>query len=250
MKPLNVRQKKIISLLNDYETLTVSELSSLTESSEATIRRDLIILSEQNLIDKFHGGAKSISTKILNYIEQHNQLSQLAYQASLLVDEGDVIFINSSLTAVLMLTHIIGKQITVITNNPVAIDLNLDKHIELILLGGMIMPTKKSIVGHFATDMLSNITANKCFLGVSALNAAEGLGTTVFQETTINKMFLDRCSGEKVVIAESSKFGKECNFISAQLKDITQIITDTNCSKQDEAAFISAGVKLTKVKFQ
>ncbi len=48
MKPLNVRQKKIISLLNDYETLTVSELSSLTESSEATIRRDLIILSEQN----------------------------------------------------------------------------------------------------------------------------------------------------------------------------------------------------------
>ncbi len=243
-----MRQKKIIALLKDYETLTVSEISHIIEASDATIRRDLIILAEQHLIEKFHGGAKSIESKGYNYIEQHNKLNQLAYYAASFVEDGDVIFINSSLTAILTLNHIVGKQITVVTNNPVVVNLNIDKNIELILLGGMIMPAKKSIVGHFATDMLATITANRCFLGVSALNTTAGLGTTIFQETTINKMFLDRCSGDKIVIAESHKFGKEGNFISAQLTDITHIVTDTNCSEYDEVAFTATGVKLIKVK--
>ncbi|OON98360.1 MAG: hypothetical protein ATN35_05320 [Epulopiscium sp. Nele67-Bin004] len=247
MKSINIRQQKILSILEHYDSLSVSEISRLAGASEATIRRDLIILSEQNLLLKFHGGAKSLAKEIVPNSDEQTQKAQYAIYACSLVEDRDVIFINTSSTAILMLKYLTNKQVTVITNNTRAVNYELGRNIELIVLGGMVLPEKKSIVGHFATDMLSHITANKCFLGVGGLSAQNGLGTTIFQEARINKMFLDRCGGEKVVLTDSSKFGNECNFISAPATDITHIITDSLCPVNDEQSFINLGVQVIKI---
>lgn len=51
------RQQEIISLLNEYGSISVSKLSKLLYTSAPTIRRDLSALENQGKILRTHGGA-------------------------------------------------------------------------------------------------------------------------------------------------------------------------------------------------
>lgn len=53
------RQERIFQIVNQRNSVKVSELSSELETSEVTIRRDLEELQRQNRIIRTHGGAMS-----------------------------------------------------------------------------------------------------------------------------------------------------------------------------------------------
>ena len=60
----------------------------------------------------------------------------VAKKAAELIEEGDIIFVNSSKTALLMLDYISGKRVSVITNNGNAITSSHDPLVSIILTGG------------------------------------------------------------------------------------------------------------------
>ena len=54
------RHNKILELLTKQDTVTVGELSQGLETSESTIRRDLVTLDKMGKVKKVHGGAAAI----------------------------------------------------------------------------------------------------------------------------------------------------------------------------------------------
>jgi DeoR/GlpR family transcriptional regulator of sugar metabolism len=50
------RLDKIANVVRENKFATVEDLSRLFKVSASTIRRDLIILQENDVIEKFHGG--------------------------------------------------------------------------------------------------------------------------------------------------------------------------------------------------
>ena len=52
------RKEKIMSLLKEQRTATLEELSTITDASVSTLRRDLNDLEEENLLRRVHGGAE------------------------------------------------------------------------------------------------------------------------------------------------------------------------------------------------
>ena len=50
------RQKQIVDYINTVSEASIQELVQLTDSSIATIRRDLLDLHEQNLLIRLPGG--------------------------------------------------------------------------------------------------------------------------------------------------------------------------------------------------
>ena len=78
----------------------------------------------------------------------------------------------------------------VITNNGKILGMNLSPNVEIILTGGEVYGRKQSMVGDIATQIISKITATKCFIGVSGINANTGISTSVLQETTVNMKML------------------------------------------------------------
>ncbi|AJA46915.1 transcriptional regulator, DeoR family [Clostridium pasteurianum DSM 525 = ATCC 6013] len=251
------RREKILEYLRVHEELSNNDLSEKLKISPLTLRRDLQALDDEGLITRFYGGAKLIDAKdTLNHKRTHNdinlqlKLNSIAKYAADLVQDGDTIFMNSSSTVLLMLKYLKNKRVNVVTNNGKALNENIDSNVELVLTGGQVYERKQSLVGDFATYILSKITADKCFLGVSGISYESGISTSVLQETLVNHEMIKRCGGPVYILADSSKVGRHHNFSSGDINEISDLITDSDIDKNEIENFQSKNVNVITINYR
>lgn len=231
------RQQNILDYLRINMVADVNQLAERFQVTPTTIRRDLNILTELNYVERYFGGvryhaaAESEEVRPTEIADEKESIRRaIASAAAELVEDGETIFMNSSVTASLVLEYLGDKMVTVITNNGRALYMNKTPRTQLILTGGEVYGKKQSLVGEFANDALAKTTATKCILGVSGISVEGGITSRVLQETTINQVMLKRCIGQKIVVAEGSKIGINHSFYSGKIKDITHLITDSTAS--------------------
>lgn len=245
------RQQAILKYLEENKFAKTEDLAKLLNTSNITIRRDFQTLEKEGLIIRSHGGAQ-IAKDTLNENLYYNTSddkneeikSLIAKKAAQFIENNDSIFINSSSTAIKILEYIGDKRIVVITNNGKVLGMNLSPKIEVILTGGEVYGRKQSMVGDIATQIISTITATKCFIGVSGIASHCGISTSVFQETTINMKMLENCSGPTFVLADSSKIGIHHNFSSGHINDVNYVITNKDANEEEVKKLKEKGVKV------
>ncbi len=172
------RHTKILELIGERGKVEVGELSRLFQISEVTIRTDLKNLHKRGLVRRAHGGAVRVETVSVDASLQvkaalhADEKQRIGAAAAALIKDGDSVILDSGTT-----TQHIAKQIkdrkdlTVITNGiNVAMELLGAKDVRLVLLGGMVRQNSYSAVGHFAEDMLRQLSADKLFLAVDAFD--------------------------------------------------------------------------------
>ena len=71
------RRTQILEILRQNGSVTVSGLAEKFETSESTIRRDLLALSQLGKINKVHGGATALGQEFLHNEEDFNEKSLL-----------------------------------------------------------------------------------------------------------------------------------------------------------------------------
>ena len=69
------RRAQILEILRQNGSVTVSKLAEKFETSESTIRRDLLALSQLGKINKVHGGATVLGQEFLHNEEDFNEKS-------------------------------------------------------------------------------------------------------------------------------------------------------------------------------
>lgn len=251
---VNKRRQLILESLKETGSVKVLSLAELFSVSPITIRRDLELFEENGIVTRFYGGANLINGALSDdpalsssSLKHDLQKHAIAKKAASLIKDGDIVFINSSSTALLALQYLEGKHVVVITNNGKALQVDIPPQIELVLTGGEVYERKQSMVGEYATHILSKVTANKCLLGVSGISVGYGITTSVLQETTINQMMITRCHGETIVLADHSKVGKEHNFSSGTIDQISCLITDSNSDTKELESLHKNGVDVMVV---
>lgn len=245
-KTIYDRRNQILQHLISEKSLSVEQLSELLKVSIPTIRRDLLVLEEENQIIRYHGGASIMDeSTYCPYIPYKNKKEAIAFAASQYIKDGDTIFINTSSTALLILNFLKNKHVTVITNNIKAAFVKRDPNISVILTGGEVRIPKESLVGEFALLNIENIKAHKCFLGCSGIN--QNLSTSVLQEAAINSKMQENTFGEVFILADSSKIGRQHSFISSDLSKVTHLITDSNADKEYIKHYKEANIKVIEV---
>ena len=207
----------------------VNNLSEKLKVSPLTIRRDLQVLEDNGFVERFYGGAKFKEEKLC-LREKEDYIDSIAKIASRYIEDNDVIFVNSSKITLKMLEYIHSKNVNVITNNANAVLIN-NPNISVILTGGELNINKKSLTSEFAIKTLNNIVATKCFLGCSGITT-NGFTSIIPQEAYINECMLKRCVGNVFILAETSKIGREYNFLSAPINMINTLITDASPSDE------------------
>lgn len=246
------RQQRLLAYLMQNRSCDNNTLAALFQVTPMTVRRDLQFLEEKGLIKRYFGGAECImpseSEGTFSLSSSNEKISkariEIAKRAALLIQDRDTVFMNSSSTALLVLEYLQDKSVLVITNNGRSLYTKRHSKTELILTGGEVYGQKQSLVGEFALNTLSKITATKCILGVSGISAAGGITSRVSQETAINQMMLSRCSGEKIVVADGSKIGIEHNFFSGEATDVTHLITDSSAPKKELDRLEKLGISI------
>ncbi len=249
-KLVDERRNQLLFELSVSPDIKVETLAERLKVSPLTIRRDLQFWEDKNRITRHYGGASLVETfqQSCNVSDvKELRKNAIAKKAAEFVEDGDTIFINTSSTALLLLKYIKQKRINVITNNANAIYIQKDHLINVLLTGGELREPKESMVGEFAYNNLSRVSANKAFIGCSGISASVGMTTAILAEVAINEMMLRQCTGTTFVLAEGIKVGHNHSFVSSAIRKIDYIITDQSAPEDAIAQLKDKGVKIISV---
>ncbi len=247
------RHRVILSAVQDKPVATVQELVELTDSSEATIRRDIAALHVQKRLRRVRGGAEAINPPqfvglagrpfSVNEALNARQKQAIAKEAVALCQDGEPIIINGGTTTFQMVHFLANRRMQVFTNSfPIAEHLLKHSKNTVMLSGGTIYREQNIILSPFENDVTRNFYARRMFMG------AQGLGPLGLMEADplliqAEQKLIDQAD-DLVVLADSSKFRKRSSLILCGLKRIATVITDSGIEDREAAMLENAGVHL------
>jgi DeoR family fructose operon transcriptional repressor len=232
------RRERIQEYLAIHQIARSVDLCKLLETSEATVRRDLEWLEEKGILERTHGGA--ILSQRMIFEQEYQQRAQhhpeekkrIGEFAASLIEDGDIVFINSGTSATQVLQHIRrDSRITVYTNNVSAIADIGDPGFRYYLTGGEFQSRSKSLAGRFALDNLGLVYANKVFLGVDGISLKHGCTVPTDPEAEVVRRMIERTKGQVIIVADHSKWGVVSNFQVAVINEINKLVTDEGFSR-------------------
>jgi DeoR family transcriptional regulator of aga operon len=245
------RRSEILRLIQSEGRVHVKELSQRFRTSEVTIRQDLRGLKERGLIRRAHGGALPLpeiaaESPLLDRAQMHaGEKGRIAAAAAALIEDGETIVLDSGTTTQEIARRIKGRQqLRVITNGVnIASELLGLRNIEVIMLGGVLRQDSFSIVGHVAEEMLNEFAADKLFMGAAACDSSFGPSTPTLDEARVNQAMV-RSARRRILVADSSKFGKRSLCRIVPMHELHTVISDTGLAEHFQQQIRAAALEL------
>lgn len=228
------REKEILKALLINKKISVSELAKKLFASEASIRRDLVNLENSGLIKRIHGGAmieeKSISTQkipfVIRELEQSDAKIEIAKKAVELINDYDVIFLDSSSSAYNLIPYLTLKNhLTVITSGVKALSKLGEYGIKTISTGGELISSCNALVGEEAYETIAHFNADIAFFSCRGLSEDGWLTDISDKENYIRKKMIEHSKKSYLLLA-SEKFGKKYFHNLCHISRISGVICE------------------------
>ncbi|MBF0759005.1 DeoR/GlpR transcriptional regulator [Ligilactobacillus murinus] len=235
------RLEEITRLVNQKETIRVSDIVKLLNVTDMTVRRDLVELEEQGVLTKIHGGARSnkaFQYREYSHAEKHIQNKEakqaIASKAAQLIEDGDTIFLGPGTTVAFLAEALNNQRLTVITNCMPVFTLLMAKKTEdfqVFLLGGEYRQVTEAFVGEITNTSLEKLRFSKMFFSGNGVRDGEVMTSTLAEAYTQNLAL--KHSLEKYLLLDSSKIGKDDFTSFCKLRDLTALITDVKTEDEN-----------------
>lgn len=204
---LDRRHHEMLQFVQENRQVDSAAIADRFHISLVTVRRDLRMLEEKGLLQRTHGGARSLDNDA-DAGSSHSDVIQrcreaISQYAASLVDENDTIFINGSRTALYMLQHVESKTVNVYTNNGWAIGTDFPPNVNIQIVGGKIF--EHVLVGDYTMRNLLEITADKAFLGCAAVYDDGEFGYDIPTEIGINEAMISMTKGQLYMLIDHGK---------------------------------------------
>jgi len=248
------RKAKIMDLIQKEARVSVIELSKLFQVSESTVRRDLKELEDAKLLTRTHGGA--VSLEHVNFEPTFGEKEEkfqkekiaIAKKAMEWIKEGDTILFDSGTTIYHLVKELNAfQQLTVVVNSLIfAQELQNNKEIEVVSIGGSLRKETLAFVGPLAEQSLDGIRVDKAFIATNGIDQKNGLTTpNLIEAATKRKMI--QSAKQVILLADHSKIGKTTFGKFADLSDIDLFITDQEAPKAFIQELIEQGIDVYTV---
>lgn len=201
-------------------------------ASESSIRRDLKKLEDGGFVKRSYGGATlsgfsnivTFSTRTTQNIAQKREIVQKAVTQ---IRDADVVFLDQSSTAFYLATELVNRtSLTVVTNNIEILILLSHSGVKVISTGGTLSDENRNcLVGGEAMRTFDGIFADVVFFSVKALSLDGVLSDCDCKEVELRNVMLKNAN-QKVLLCDSSKFGKTAHFKQCDLSDTDCLISD------------------------
>jgi len=224
--------------VKERKTCSIAELMEKFGVSSATIHRDIELLAKRDVIERVRGGiiyndAPNARATSADYqdrvVARRAEKIAAARRALALVEEGDIVFLDSSTTVyelALLLMQSKFDHLTVITNAIPVMHLfrKFPPHWSMIGLGGNYDPQLNSILGVSAIEHLSHFNVTKAF--ISAFGLDDKTATTNHeQQAEILRRVLD-AADKRYLIIDHTKIGRKGIYRIAARGGFDAILTD------------------------
>jgi DeoR family myo-inositol catabolism operon transcriptional repressor len=234
-RSFSMRSKRI-SDIEDYiyenKTVTLDQLCRVFDVSKNTVRRDLKEIISGGNFKKIYGGITVKDSKDLPPFSERNisnldAKKRIAARAAELVEDSDVIFIDSGTTTIHMIDYIKNrKNLTVITSNlEVMIRVIPYENIKLITLSGELDRNTLSFTGDTASAVLKSYNISKAFMASAGLSVDGGVTNSSTKEYDIKCTAVKR-SNSVYLLAGKDKYNVVAIMTYCALDKLTGLIAD------------------------
>jgi len=244
------RQQQILRVLEDKGHQRVSDLSSLFQVSEITIRRDLDLLESKGKLERTHGGA--LPTKRLQgerdfhqkYNNNQNLKRALARAAAGLVEPGELIFVNSGTTMLTVMEELAPLEVEIFTNNGGILSHYPGGSAEFHILGGQLRATSMALVGEETQKAMEQLYPSKTFLGADGFNLQSGLTSPNKRESQVSRKMIHQTRGEVILVADHTKMGVVSKYLISPASKVNILVCDSGLDPHYKQEMEEAGIRV------
>ena len=227
------RKRKIVTITNERQSVTIPELMEILGASQSTIRRDLNELNNSRMLKKVHGGAVSLKNGIQTTDEsvlQRKDLNieskrKIAGYAASLIKETDVVYLDAGTTTAEMLPHLENIAATYVTNCISHASVLASYGHQVYMPGGSLKAKTDALIGSETLKYIENMNFTIGFFGTNGISLQEGYTTPDPEEGKVKRTAFYHCQ-EAYVLADQSKFNVICTYTFAPISK-GFIVTDS-----------------------
>lgn len=247
------RQQAIASLVISKGRASVADLAQAYDVTTETVRRDLAALDRAGIVRRVHGGA--VPARALHVVEpgvMERETTRADFKDAIAraaleflpIGGGSVLLDAGTTTGRLAAQLPPDREFVAVTNSvPIAARLAAMPLISLQLLGGRVRGLTQAAVGEPTLRTLDTLRVDVAFIGTNAISVAHGLSTPDSEEAAVKRAMV-RAANHVVVLADSSKIGREDLMSFAPIDRVDVLVTDSEITPNDRAELTDAGVEV------
>ena len=228
-----VRSEKIREFVEQQGVAELAQLQELCPGvSLMTIHRDLKLLESQGFLVKVRGGARYVAhhagEPVFAVREVLSQPAKriIADKALCLLSNSGSIFIDAGTTMMAFARQIPDIRANVITTGPnIALELATRPLLTISLCGGVLNKNNLTLSGDCAMDYLLGINIDAAFIASAGYDSSTGFTCGMESEARIKKQIIEKAR-TRVIMLDSSKFGRILPYTFATPNDFDYIVTD------------------------
>jgi DeoR family deoxyribose operon repressor len=251
------RVKKIQEMVRKSASITIQQLAAEFDISKMTIRRDLDQILGDPKIQLIRGmliynpvfDEKKSKYSIISAATLNRSVKErIAQKAKSMMEQGDTVVIDAGSTTE-MLARIIPKTITL---DILCFSLNIlnevlkNKNCSITLPGGKYHASSMVFESREGIDLLKKNRVKKAFISAYGVNLRLGVTCSADFEREL-KLTAINSAEQRILLVDSSKFGKVNNVHFADLEDFDTIITDFLLPEETRQQIRSRGITLFTV---
>lgn len=248
-----VREDVILHELSSNGQVSVTDLATRLGVSAVTIRKDLDSLERRSLLHRVRGGAVASPAgeegAFSERLRKESSIKrELGREAATLVNDGDVIAIDSSTTCYFLAEELVDRRnLVVVTNGMRTATLFMNhSNATVVMPGGMLRRASGSMVGAFSNVLEGRGRIRKGFFGVAALSRGLGLLELSTEEAETKKSLIRACDVIYGLLASSKIDGFGLHSFAVP-DEITGLFTDEGAGEEFVSGWASIGVPVTRV---
>jgi DeoR family glycerol-3-phosphate regulon repressor len=245
---ISPRHHEILSTLKTEGRVAVTELAERMQVSDETIRRDLKELEALGLARRIHGGAITPRRDQEEPLLERGKFNmrekaRIAQLAGRLVGDGMAIFLDTGTTTLALARRLAARRLRVTTNSlDIAMALR-DSEVCVEVTPGTLRANDNALVGIETLEFTRHRCFDLAFMGIAACTPGQGWMDYAQEESALRRVLLAQAR-QSVLLADSSKFGRQAYLRTFALDEVKCIVSDRVPPAPFREAFDAAGIQL------
>ncbi|GAU70562.1 DeoR family transcriptional regulator [Streptomyces sp. NBRC 110611] len=242
------RLKRITDAVREHGRSSVAELAQLTGASEMTIRRDLEVLAEQGVLERYRGGARSLLLRgeeppfALRAQEGLEVKRRIAAEVAALVADGESVVLDGGTTCLEVARLLVHRRLTVMPLSLHAANALADAaQLTLLLPGGQPRRGELALTGPLTEASLAALRFDTAILGCCGLTATDGLTAYDLADAAVKRAAM-ASSRRVIAVAEAAKLSRTALAHVAPASALHAVVTDQAAPADATDALSAAGL--------
>jgi DeoR/GlpR family transcriptional regulator of sugar metabolism len=240
------RHRRILDAVQQAGELGVGRLAELTGTSEMTVRRDLEQLADQGMLERYRGGARSLSLRgeappfAVRLQEGQDGKRRIARAVADLIADGEAVVLDSGTTCLEVARLLTARRLTVMPLSlHTANTLAGAPQLRLLLPGGEPRTDELALTGPLAEASLAALRFDTAILGCCGLTAA-GLTAYDLADAAIKRAII--ASAHRIIaVADPAKLSRTTLAFVTPVSTLTMVVTTNDADEEHTTALAAAG---------